>query len=239
MGMKVDAKRRVLWVASSALPQMRGFVPHDEGKAGVFEFDLRTGALRRRYLPAEGSGPHVFGDLEVAPNGTVYVTDSGSPRIYWIKPGGTMELLVEGPFANLPGAALSPDRHRLFVADFSLGLFTVDLQSRAVERVPAPDNLTLRGADGLYFHRQRLLAVQNGIRPQRVVEFTLDRALERVEGMRVLEQGNPHFDEPTLGVLVRDEFFYVANSQWESFKEDGTVAAGDTLESPVVLRLKL
>jgi hypothetical protein len=33
--------------------------------------------------------------------------------------------------------------------------------------------------------------------------------------------------------------YYVANSQWERFGEDGRVANPESLEPPVVLRLRL
>jgi hypothetical protein len=55
----------------------------------------------------------------------------------------------------------------------------------------------------------------------------------------VLERGHPRYDEPTLGVLVGDDMYYVANSQWERFGEDGRVANPESLEPPVVLRLRL
>jgi len=40
-------------------------------------------------------------------------------------------------------------------------------------------------------------------------------------------------------VLVEDELFYVANSQWERFGEDGRIARPNSLRPPVVLRLPL
>ena len=28
---------------------------------------------------------------------------------------------------------------------------------------------------------------------------------------------SPHLDEPTLGVIVGDDFYYIANPQWDGF----------------------
>ena len=44
---------------------------------------------------------------------------------------------------------------------------------------------------------------------------------------------------PTLGVVVGRDLYYVANSQWERFGEDGHVANPAALLPPTVLRLRL
>ena len=54
-----------------------------------------------------------------------------------------------------------------------------------------------------------------------------------------LERAHPRHLEPTLGVLVGRELYYIANSQWELFGQDGRVARPDSLRQPVVLRLRL
>jgi hypothetical protein len=44
-GMAVDSVRRVLWIATTALPRMEGFTPADSGRVGVYGYDLETGRL--------------------------------------------------------------------------------------------------------------------------------------------------------------------------------------------------
>jgi hypothetical protein len=39
--------------------------------------------------------------------------------------------------------------------------------------------------------------------------------------------------------VVGKDLFYVANSQWEKFGDDGRVEAPETLQEPLVLRLRL
>jgi hypothetical protein len=36
--------------------------------------------------------------------------------------------------------------------------------------------------------------------------------LDRVERLEIIEANDPVFDEPTLGVLVKDTFYLIANS---------------------------
>ena len=95
------------------------------------------------------------------------------------------------------------------------------------------------GIDGLYFDRGGLVGVQNGVAPARVVRLRLSASGERVDALEVLERARPDYAEPTLGVIVGRDLFYVANSQWERFGEDGKIDAPDRLQPPLVLRLRL
>jgi hypothetical protein len=60
----------------------------------------------------------------------------------------------------------------------------------------------------------------------------------RVTGFKVLEANHADFLEPTLGVIVNDSFYYIANSQWPLIDEKG-VLKKEKLREPVILRLKL
>jgi tetratricopeptide (TPR) repeat protein len=84
LGMKVDAKRRHLWVVSSAFPQMMNFKKDEEGFAGVFKYDLNTGKLIKKYVLSNKPAPHGFGDLIVNAAGDVLITDSMTPAVYII-----------------------------------------------------------------------------------------------------------------------------------------------------------
>jgi hypothetical protein len=84
LGMKVDAARRLLWVSTTAQPQMKNYREEDKGKSGVFMYDLTTGRLLKRYLLPNKPEPHWLGDLVVNSRGDVFATDSVSPAIYVI-----------------------------------------------------------------------------------------------------------------------------------------------------------
>jgi hypothetical protein len=66
--------------------------------------------------------------------------------------------------------------------------------------------------------------VQNGVNPQRVVRLFLSKDLSRVERFETVAANQPAFDEPTLGVLVKDHFYFIANSQWGALDEQGRLA---------------
>jgi sugar lactone lactonase YvrE len=237
----VDSKRRALWVASSALPQTTGFDTSDAGRSGIFRFDLTTGALTGRYAIPQDGEPHALGDVLVARNGDVYATDSRAPAVYRVRAGvDTIERFVTSPLLlSAQGLALDSAQRTLFVADYSRGLLRIDLASHEVHLLAAPDDVMVLGIDGLYADGHDLIGIQNGTSPHRVVRLRLDAAGQRIRGLEVLERAHPDYAEPTLGVVVGRELYYVAASQWERFRDDGTVDAPETLRQPVILRLKL
>jgi hypothetical protein len=241
MGMKVDPAHRALWVAVSARPQMLGYNPADSGRSGIFRYDLATGNLTGRYLIGKDSAYHVLGDLTVSRRGDVYATDSRAPVIYWIRYGSdSLEQFLESPLLlSAQGLALTPDERWLYVAEYVRGILRVDLRSRRVQLLPCPDTVAALGIDGLYWSDGKLIGIQNGMEPARVVRLTLGPKGDRVLKAEVLERAHPRYSDPTLGTMVGRDLYYVANSQWERFGEDGTVAAPDSLKAPTVLRLRL
>ena len=237
LGMKVDAKRGVLWVATSAIPQMRGFTEADKGRSGVFKYDLRTRKLLKKYLLPTGE-QHMLGDVWLDAAGNVFATDSVSPNIYridaakdTIRPFVTSDL-----FASLQGITAGAKANEIFVADYAKGIFRIDLTSKAITQLKPDANVTVLGIDGLYFHRGRLIAIQNGITPNRVAAFSIEG--DRITSTTVLEANHADFLEPTLGVISGDGFYFVANSQWPLVDEKAELQL-EKLREPVVLKLSL
>jgi WD40 repeat protein len=239
LGMKVDAKRGILWASSSAFPEMKGFDKTDDGKAGIFKYDLKTGKLLNKYLLFNEDGNHALGDLVLNKNGDVFASDSKSPVIYKIETkADKLEVFLKSDsFASLQGLTFSPDEKYLFVADYSLGFFRIEMTSKNILQL-SPGNEAVLGADGLYFHNGALLAIQNGVNPHRVVKFLLDPAFTRLTGHITLEANHPDFNEPTLGVLNGNDFYFVANSQWELVNNKGELSK-EKLKEPIILNLKL
>ncbi len=239
MGMKVDAPRRELWVCTAAHPQMAHYQAEDNGKSGIFKYDLRTGTLLQKFLIADGSKPHWLGDLALNAAGDVFATDSITPAIYVVRHGteDLEQFFAGGPFVSPQGLDFTPDQKHMFVADYSQGLFVVDLETKRITNLTSDS--TLLGIDGLYFHKGSLLGVQNGVNPQRLILLSINKELTRVDHCETIEANNPVFDEPTLGVLVKDDFYFIANSQWGAIDANGHLAAANKLKDPTVLRLKL
>ncbi len=240
LGMKVDPHQRALWVCTAALPQMSGFREEDKNQTGVFKYDLKTGKLLKKYVLADRSKNHVFGDLVVSTDGDVFVTDSGTPAVYVIRrQKDELEPFLESSeFESLQGLDFSADGKQLFIADYSKGIWKIDLPSKKLSLIPGPENVCALGIDGLYFSSGSLVVVQNGISPQRIARVLLNGDQTRIEKLEIIEANNPLFDELTLGVVVKNEFYYIANSQWDAIDGKGNLAV-EKLQEPVILKTKL
>jgi hypothetical protein len=128
LGLAIDASRGRLWVPVEWSPFALGLNPADSGRAAILRYDLGTGTLRARYaLPRDGA-QHEPGDIAVAPNGDLFVSDGRAGIVYVIRDGSaTLDTLVRsGPLVSPQGLAIDPDGQRVFVADYALGIVTVD-----------------------------------------------------------------------------------------------------------------
>jgi len=127
---------------------------------------------------------------------------------------------------------------RAFVAEYGTGIWSVDLATGEKTPVESPPDVPLQGVDGLVVHGGELLVTQNGIRPIRVARLKLDASASKVVRAEILEKNSPLLDEPTLGVLVGDDFYYIANPQWGSFEKGKTVPP-EKLSEPTILKVTL
>ena len=238
-GIRVDAERGWLWVSSIANIGMKGYTEGDKGRSGIFRFDLKSGKLLKKYLLPAGER-HAIGDLFIDRKGRVYATDSASPIIYTIdqKKDEIEEFMRSDSFESLQGLTTSAkDDSTLYVADYSKGIFRIDTATKKITQLlPADQDMTLLGIDGLYEYRGNFIAIQNGINPNRVALFSVSG--DKIVGYKTLEANHPDFDEPTLGVLVGDDLYFNANSQFGLLNAKGELAT-DKMRSPVMLKLRL
>jgi len=226
MAVKIDAPRGTLWATCAALPEMAGYSASDRGRASLVAYDLATRRLRARCaVPADGQD-HVLGDFVLAPDGTIYATDSTAPVIWRLLPGADApeRWLEHEDFVSLQGIALGPDGRTLHVADYGNGLWRIAVDTRTPSLLPAPAGSTLFGVDGLYAVPGGLVAVQNGVSPPRILRLDLD-AGGAVTGVRRLLAGQASMDDPSLGQVLAGRFHFVANSGWALFGSPGATPA--------------
>jgi sugar lactone lactonase YvrE len=240
VALDVDPGRNVLWASSHASPQMEGYRDEDEGRSFVAELDLRSSRLRRKIEPPQLSPAAHLSDLAVGPNGDLAVSDPYTGRLYLLPAGAeAFRVLVDvGALVSPQGIAWSADGQWLFVADYTQGIARVNVADGGVRLLEVPADTVVTGIDGLVWADGSLVGIQNGVRPHRVARHRLDPSFDRVEEVTVLEKGHPSFDEPTLGVRVGADLYYVANSQYRFVSEDGTLDL-ERLQLPVILRARL
>jgi sugar lactone lactonase YvrE len=225
LGLKVDPRGGTLWVTSNG-----------EQQSGLFHYDLEAGRLRRKHVL---EGQHLFNDLAIDLNGNVFVTDTRAGAVYWIASGSDkLERYTTAAFPSANGIAVAPDGKQVYVAEFGDGISVIDTASRKSRPLGHPKDLCLGTIDGLYFYRDSLIAIQNGIMNPRVARFYLDSHRRTITGFDVLERRNPLFDSITTGVIAGDDFFYIANTQLDQIR-DGKVAADAVFKPIAILRIAL
>jgi len=227
-----------LWFASAAVPQMVG-VGEDEGKTGLFRLDVASGTITKSAILPQYEKSQVLGDLIIADDNTIYATDSLTGAIYrYYIDSNEFEVLVQrGKLGSPQGLALDASGHYLYVADYIGGLYRVWLQDGSLDKLDIADDTTAYGIDGLYRYGDELVVIQNGIRPNRVAALQLSENGLAVTSNRLLAANLKQFDEPTLGVIHGDEFYFVANSHWNRFNRENQLPEG--LSGPIILRLSL
>jgi sugar lactone lactonase YvrE len=241
LGVRVDTARGVLWATTTSLPQLEGFKTGDPPIAALLRIRIADGKIERRWDVAPAPRGHVLGDLAVAPNGDVWMTDSYEPVAYRLPASGdTLERITSPLFRSLQGVAPARDGRTVFLADYSRGLLALDVATGEVTRLVDVADVSSRGCDGIVLDAHgALIAIQNGVTPARVIRFVIDSARRRVLSAKVLDSNPAIADEPTIGTIAADQFVYVANSQWEKYDESGTRKAGTRLAAPVLLAVPL
>jgi len=179
-----------------------------------------NGRVLGRFAP-EGSAQHGFNDLVVRRAGDIFITDSLANQAVRLDP-------VRKTFSPLQfhrklyypnGIALADDDRTLYIAD-ALGVLKYDLTaSSSVDIAPGPHN-TLAGADGLYWYRGSLVAIQNGIGTPRVAAHKLSADGTRVSKVAVLEFRTTLVALPTTGAIRGSDFYFIANSQIDNLNGD-------------------
>ncbi len=236
-GLLVDEERQALWATCSAVSAMRGFRPDQDGTAALAEIDLETGVLRQVVPLIRAPGDrdsHVLGDLTMSADGVIFLSDSGASKIWQFPPGGKgLELFAESSELMSPqGIVALPDGEHLIVADHANGLLVVNRRTRTASRMPVPADTTLIGLDGLAISPAgALLAIQNGLRPNRVLRIGLEAEAAGVAEVTVLESAHLTMAAPSLGCMgPNGAFHFVGNAGWTRFENtDGAPSAPRTV----------
>lgn len=241
LGMRVDAKRRTLWVVSAAGRSMKGFTPAGDGRSAVHVFHLGSGSLAACYTLGGPEEPSLLNDLALLDDGRAFVTDTQRGAIYLAEPGRTelVPFLPPGSFIAPNGIDVSQDQKRLYVAGFR-GIFVVDLVTRAVAPLSVPQGMgNFSGIDGLYFHEGSLVGIQNAVGQPRIWRIHLSPAGDAAVRAEILESGTPGLDLPTTGAIADGALLFVANTQIRSVDKDEKPLPPERLQDLKVLRLPL
>lgn len=234
VGVRVDTVGRALWVV---VDDPRAFSDGTIEGGALHRYDLATGRLTGRYpMPAPGA----LNDLVVTANGDAYATNTMDGSV-WRTVAGSTELRVFVPAGSAPdanGIALDEARGALFVAA-ARDIVRVDLDTGRRTRLHNGTSHPLGSFDGLYSWRGRLVGVQNGVHPGRIVLLSLDESATTVTRAEILERYHPMANGITTAALDGDALFYIVNTQSRAFRADGSPIDARTLTDVLIARLPL
>jgi hypothetical protein len=237
LAIKIDPHHGVVWASEVALTGFV-FVPTaDWGKSAVLGYDLKTGKLLHRI-----EGPHdsALGDMALTPDGDLIVSDGDGGGVYVVHAEGEgLERLDGGDFISPQTPAVLLDGKKIFVPDYLRGIGLLDVATKRVRWLNMEGRFALNGIDGLYLEGQTLLAVQNGTSPERVVSFQLDPTFSRVISDTIIELSTETLGDPTHGVIIGNDFYYIANSGWDIIDDQGNPKPGAHPSEALIMRAPL
>jgi hypothetical protein len=235
LGMKVDAKRRYLWVTSDhfgADPNGRRFA--------LYQYDLNTGSLRFKHESAKGAEGYL-NDVALNSRGEAFTTNTDTGEVLRAsRDRDDLELfLPRDSVGQANGITLSPDDKVLFVAGW-IGVARVDIATKQFKLLSKPLNISDAGLDGLYFYKGSLVGIQNpDLHPSRVVRYVLNPQWDAITSAEVLETYSPLAELPTTATIVGDLLYFMGNTQIDKMKEHDGMPPPSELSNIRILKLKL
>lgn len=239
LGIAIDQERKLVWITTEAIPHALGYREEDKNRSALLAYGLNDRRLRKRLEIPDRSSPHELGDLTLAPDGTVYVSDGKAGRLYRATIDSPELELVSSDFGSPQGPTLSVKNDVLYVADYVMGVVAVDVKKKTVSPLKHPVHLPLNGIDCLLRHGRQLIAVQNGNDPVRVMLLQLDDTGSKVTGSRVVDASPAELGSPTHGVIRGKRFYYLANTGLDNFDQNGKLAPGKKLSPARVMYFDL
>jgi len=210
----IAVAKQKLWVTAAVVAQGAG----RDGASALIGFDLR-GRMIGTY-PVLDEGRHALGDLTIAPDGTIYISDGLDGSIYLLPPGGhaLMRLGARKLFKSPQGMALSADGKSLLVVDYALGLTRLDLATATFTPLKTPDGVNAKGIDGLArLPDGSFLASQNGTKEPHILRLTLSPDWSELRSAEVIAADDPAVADPSLVLADASGAYVVGVSQWGSF----------------------
>ncbi len=232
LGMKPDYLNNQIWVSTAAMPEMEDYQVEDLGKSIVFQIEINSGRIIQGLEYDETS---TIGDIELDSLSQLWLSNSFEPYLTRTSTDTSDYLgsftrlqydLIDTQF-NLQGLTLSDNEEHLYFADYISGIHRINFVEDKIEKIFAPETSLLKGIDGLYYYKNTLIAIHNGTKPYKVVQYFLNETGLTIELERVINRGGETLGEPTLGQVKDGYFYYLANSPWQAYDDEKNLNVAD------------
>jgi len=209
LGMKIDKKRNWLWALSNKEDR-------DSHSVQVHAFGISDGKSKQYYI-IKDTNSRLFNDLTIANDGKIYCTDTFFGAIYEVDPiTKKIKLLIRDSLTAEPNGIVMGKNDLLYIATYKHGLITYNLQTRKLSQLEGyKDSLVIRNLDGLDLSGNLLFGVYNGDTTNKtnaIVVYKLDPSGTRIQEEKIVDRGNPVFQEPTTLAIANGKAYLLANS---------------------------
>jgi len=222
LGIKIGPNHKFIWVSMAGVEQGSKTKKEYIGLSGIARIELEKFSLHEEIIIERDSTQHVFGDLIIDRDGSLFISDSKNALIYKFDSqlGNFNKISNKGDFISPQGLIFGKDNSYLIVSDYSIGLLKVNKKKGEVTHLKNLTKISLLGIDGIYRYKDDIIAVQNGLKPNRVLKLKLDEMESKIIGYEILYANGEVLDDPTLGIIKGDKFYLNANSQWQKFSSN-------------------
>ena len=205
-GVRHDPQRNLVWACSNG--------PDDRhAKPQLLRIALEPVSVARFAVPDAGA---LCNDIALLPAGAVAISDSARGAVWQLAQTGQWQALAQPGALGYPnGLTYLAGPQQLVVADIR-GMWTIDLAERNLVGI-AEQLVFIGGADGLYAVNGELVAIQNGVRPHRVLRIALSPLADQVKHVTVIESNVAELAAMTTAAVTGGEITVLAGSQLVQF----------------------
>jgi sugar lactone lactonase YvrE len=202
LGVLADEKSGMLYVCSNDITGLGVPGPGDTKGAWLKIFDLSSGALKGSAALADPKS--LCNDIAIGSDGTAYVTDSFTPNVYSLKPGGTaLEVWATDPLlapakdgVGLDGIAFGADGNLYVTTYIPAALFKIAVKDGKAGAVTAlKPSRPLDHADAMRASGDSLLLIEGNGKLDKVTIKGDEAQIETIKD---------GFTEPVSVTLVGD-----------------------------------
>jgi sugar lactone lactonase YvrE len=217
LGVLADEKGGMLYVCSNDLSGLGVAGPGDAKGAALKLFDLKSGVLKGSFALKDSKS--LCNDIAIGGDGTAYVTDSFTPNVYSLKPGGSaLEVFATDPAltpakdgVGLDGIAFGSDGNLYVTTYIPAALFKIAVKDGKAGAVTAlKPSRPLDHADAMRTFGDSLLLIEGNGKLDKVTVKGDEAQIETikdgfVEPVSVTQVGNTAWvAEGKLSYIIGD-----------------------------------
>jgi hypothetical protein len=233
----VDDKNNVLWVASAAVTQFGKSTKATTGMAGVFKYELSTGKLLKSYVLPEKKRPFFISSMTLTAKGDLYFIGNLNKSVFKIaKDSDQVELAFSSSkYNDMRHIASDETGTILYINDNEVGIIILNLLNNDVYTFANTEALNLTGITDLIYDDNGLIFIQSGTKPERVMRLALKKSKFVIDHIFPIDVANPAFDSPTVGTIIGEGVYYIANTQSAKTNIYGGLRKGNEWDDMVIL----